>query len=245
MFDPFGDFETRGYLRNASGEKDPDIIRAAEHALFRAQLPTALTYLAKAKALEYEHFLGVHKILFEGLYEWAGQDRAAIAPMSAISKGPVHFARPEECQRAVKYGLHLGQQEGNMRARPGHVMGLFAFGHPFLEGNGRVMLLVHAELCFRQGLSINWLGTTKGGYLEALSREIADPHGNHLDGYLRAHIAEPLPRNRWLQVAHDLRGLEGKPDETDIAQVYSDPGVEAEQEAFERQRGYDLSKLAV
>ena len=33
-FDPFGDFETQGYLRNLAKEKDPDIVRRLEHASF-------------------------------------------------------------------------------------------------------------------------------------------------------------------------------------------------------------------
>lgn len=33
-FDPFGDFETRGYLRNLFGEKDPEIVRHLEHSSF-------------------------------------------------------------------------------------------------------------------------------------------------------------------------------------------------------------------
>jgi cell filamentation protein len=30
-FDPFGDFATRGYLRNFAGEKDPEAIKHLEH----------------------------------------------------------------------------------------------------------------------------------------------------------------------------------------------------------------------
>lgn len=45
MFDPFGDFETTGYLRNTSAEKDLTVVKAAEHTLFRAQLPEALAFL--------------------------------------------------------------------------------------------------------------------------------------------------------------------------------------------------------
>ena len=29
-----------------------------------------------------------------------------------------------------------GQEKETMRAKPGEVMGLFAYGHPFLDGNG-------------------------------------------------------------------------------------------------------------
>lgn len=39
MFDPFKDFDSAGYLHNFDGEKDLDIVKVAEHELFRAKLP--------------------------------------------------------------------------------------------------------------------------------------------------------------------------------------------------------------
>jgi len=44
MFDPFGDYALRGYLRNSENEKDLEIIKIAEHELFRAQLPAVLDF---------------------------------------------------------------------------------------------------------------------------------------------------------------------------------------------------------
>jgi cell filamentation protein len=38
VFDPFGDFATEGYLRNFDKEKDPEIVKIAEHELFREQM---------------------------------------------------------------------------------------------------------------------------------------------------------------------------------------------------------------
>jgi cell filamentation protein len=40
-FDPFGDFETQGYLRNLAKEKDPDIVRRLEQ---RATLSCCLSF---------------------------------------------------------------------------------------------------------------------------------------------------------------------------------------------------------
>lgn len=37
-FDPFGDFNTKGYLRNTLREKDPVIIKKLEHSFFEANL---------------------------------------------------------------------------------------------------------------------------------------------------------------------------------------------------------------
>jgi cell filamentation protein len=41
-FDPFGDFETQGYLRNLAKEKDPKIVRRLEHASFMTGIDAAL-----------------------------------------------------------------------------------------------------------------------------------------------------------------------------------------------------------
>ena len=50
-FDPFGDFATKGYLRNIAGEKDRAIVRRMEHAAFTTGLDVAFDALAKRKTL--------------------------------------------------------------------------------------------------------------------------------------------------------------------------------------------------
>jgi cell filamentation protein len=40
-FDPFGDFATRGYLRNVENEKDPEIVRRLQHTAFTLGLDAA------------------------------------------------------------------------------------------------------------------------------------------------------------------------------------------------------------
>lgn len=238
MFDPFGDFETRGYLRNTAAEKDIAIVKAAEHALFRAQLPAALASLARCRTIGYGDFLAVHRLLFGALYPWAGQDRAELMPEKAIIKGSVYFCHPRDCRRAVEDGLARAQERGEMRTRPGFIMGLFAYGHPFLDGNGRSMLLVHAELCFRAGISIDWTRTRKDPYLQALTREIEDPNAGHLDTYLAPFIGAPIPRDQWQAAVTVLPGLDGAGSQEDAVARYADPQVADGYAAFERKRGY-------
>jgi hypothetical protein len=50
-FDPFGDFATRGYLRNLANAKDPDIVRRLQHNSFMTGLDQALANLAGQKRL--------------------------------------------------------------------------------------------------------------------------------------------------------------------------------------------------
>jgi cell filamentation protein len=240
VFDPFRDFDTAGYLRNFAGEKDLDIVKIAEHELFRANLPDAVSYLARRKAITYRDFLKVHEILFKGFYPWAGEDRMRTAPDRSITKGETVFASPADAVRAVTHGLRLGQDAATMRARPGEVMGLFAFGHPFLDGNGRTMLLVHAELCRRAGFSILWHNTRKADYLRALTQEIASPVEHPLDAYLLQFIGDAQEKESWVQSANVLQGLDGGREPDQIGGDFSDPVVIAQYRQFERQRGYEL-----
>jgi hypothetical protein len=73
MFDPFNDFESSGYLRNARKDKDPVVIKHMEHNLLRANLKEAFDYLSQNEIIEYADFLEVHKILFGDYYPWAVQ----------------------------------------------------------------------------------------------------------------------------------------------------------------------------
>ena len=47
-FDPFGDFETQGNLRNLTKEKDLEIVRHLEHASFMTGIDAALESLRAA-----------------------------------------------------------------------------------------------------------------------------------------------------------------------------------------------------
>ena len=137
IFDPFNDFETRGYLRNVFLEKDLSIIKHAEHSAFMAGLADAFNFLSSIQVLSYKDVLHVHKVLFGDVYPWAGQDRAQTAPEIAVSRGNVLFSHPQDSKAAVEYALKLGSDKAVMSKKPGEVMGYLAYGHPFLDGNGR------------------------------------------------------------------------------------------------------------
>ena len=236
MFDPFSDFETEGYLRNKFAEKDTNVIRELEHTMFRAGLDDALVYLAARAELTYGDFLAVHKTLFSEIYPWAGKDRYELLPDKAISKAGVKFCHPEEIQRSIEYGLSLGQDKNRMRERPGEVMGLFAYGHPFLDGNGRTMLLIHTELSYRAGFSIEWEKTAKVDYLTALSHEIERPRERPLDNYLSQFIGETRSRDSWGGSIRSIEGLDGQSLMNSVDGDYSDERVSREYLAYKLER---------
>jgi len=240
VFDPFKDFAEAGYLRNHHKEKDLAIVQQLEHELFRANLGEAMNYLAQCRTLGYEEFLTVHRILFSAIYPWAGQDRSTVAPTVAVSKAGIWFCHPRDARRAVEEGLKIARDPEQFRQRLGEVMGLFAYGHPFLDGNGRTMLLVHSELCHRAGISIDWQRTSKAGYLAALSEEIESPGKRQLDNYLKPFVGAAQARDSWGGSIYDLRGLDGRGTENTIEGEYSDADVSEKYREFERNRGYQI-----
>lgn len=240
MFDPFKDFDSAGYLRNAAKEKNPKIIKQIEHALFTANLQDAMAWLAKRRPIAYSDFLKVHHILFSGFYPWAGQDRMATAPDIAISKGGTLFSHPRDAQRAVEEGLRIGASKQAMQQSPGMVMGLFAYGHPFLDGNGRTMLIVHTVLCHRADFSIDWNKTNKTDYLAALDAEIAKPGKGILDNYLKPNITAAQNPKIWSTAIQSIKGLDGRETGDKVEGTFSDPLVSQKYRNFEQNRDYEI-----
>lgn len=238
MFDPFNDFETNGYLRNFRKDKNLEIIKRFEHAYFEANIDTALDFLASCPRITYADFLKVHHILFSDYYPWAGQDRSITSPNCAIKKADTLFAHPMSVQLAIEQGLGLANDPKMMNHKFGEIMGLFAYGHPFLDGNGRTMLLVHIELCYRAGFSIEWDRTNKTDYLVALSNEIDKPGKGILDNYLLQYKTTTADRTSWSNHISAIHGLNGIHGDVQIGEDLSDPTVAEKYEKFEEHRGY-------
>jgi cell filamentation protein len=233
-FDPFGDFETRGYLRNVAKAKDPGIVQRLQHNSFLTGIDAALEHLKGQPTLAYGDVLHAHKTLFEGVFPWAGEDRLANAPNLFVSKGPVLFAHPNDVRKAVDYALQMGQDKALMRQKPGQVMGYLAYGHPFLDGNGRTMMLVHAELARRAGFGIDWGSTGKDEYLTALTAELETPDQGKLDQYLKPFVREGAGAS----VADAIKaapGLDGNNADA-VAGTTNNAALKAQYEAQELKR---------
>ena len=241
MFDPFGDFQSAGYLRNIERLKDPEEIKVQEHLFFEANLEQALLYLERLSApVDYNNFLEVHRILFGAFYPWADQDRHALGVGRLVGKGgSVQFEASELCQRAVEWGLNMGNDHATMRTRPGEVMGAFAWGHPFLDGNGRTMLVVHSVLSHRAGISVAWSATRKHDYLDALTQELQQPQRHHLDAYLRPFVQPTAVQGSLLEHLQGLPGLDGRGSDQDanIAYAADDPRANSSYLDMKRLRG--------
>lgn len=226
-FDPFGDYESRGYLRNLAQEKDPAIVRRLEHASFTTGIDDAFAALQKKKVLTYGDVLSAHKTLFDAIYPWAGQDRTQTAPHIAVSRGGVLFAHPNFIQNAVDHALKLGNDPLAMREKAGEVMGYLAHGHPFLDGNGRTIMVIHSILAQRAGFSVDWASTDKTAYLQALTEELDNPGKGILETYLKPYIRPAVTDLKEHVTA--ARGLDGGVAATDAVRGRNDdPAIQAE-----------------
>jgi cell filamentation protein len=235
-FDPFGDFQTRGYLRNLANEKDLDIVRRLEHTSFTTGIDAAFDRLATIKRLSYQDVLETHEILFEAVYPWAGQDRLVTAPDLAVSKGSVLFARPEDIQLAVDFALDHGQDKKFMLAKPGEIMGYLAYGHPFLDGNGRTIMVVHGVLAQRAGFSIDWAATEKSDYLSALTKELDSPGKGHLNTYLKHFVRDAATDDGLATKIAQAPGLDGGAELNEVLGKTNDPALQARYEQQELKR---------
>jgi cell filamentation protein len=189
ILDPFGDYQTEGYLRNIYKEKDLAIIGHLETAAFEDQVHEAISFLRKLPGIDYQHITETHRILFDSIYPWAGQDRSENAPHIAIVKAGYKtlFAHPADIRRAAEYALQLAKDTTHLREHPGQVFGYLAHAHPFLEGNGRTILTIYAELCRRADFHIEWEGVEKNTFLRALTNDLLEP-GCSMDELLLPYV---------------------------------------------------------
>ncbi|BCX71239.1 Fic/DOC family protein [Pseudomonas izuensis] len=231
-FDPFGDFEAAGYLQNSLQLKDPTEVKESEHLSFELSIEDALAYLAKKKPIDYQAVLKVHEILFSGFYHWAGKDRNALVPHLAVFKGSYDdprstiFEHPHSIKMSVDYALELAADKKRFKEQPGRVMGQLAFAHPFLDGNGRTILLVFMELCYRAKFAIDWSRTNKDDYLRALSDEIREPREGNLDSYLKPFIVDISSRDEWPETISGIKGLDGLDKEGITYESLDNPQVQ-------------------
>jgi cell filamentation protein len=204
ILDPFGDYESAGYLRNVYGVHDLELIGHLETAVFQQEVLGTVRYLRRVPLLQYEHVTETHRQLFISLYPWAGQDRSITAPTIAIAKGGYNtlFAHPAACRIAAEHALRHGQDLNYLRTHPGEVFGYLAHSHPFLEGNGRTILTIFAELTRRAGFHIEWESIDKRQFLNALTEELLHPGRGIMD-----QLVLPYVRDGVLTVAMMARRL--------------------------------------
>jgi cell filamentation protein len=109
-------------------------------------------------------------------------------------------------------------------------MGYLAFGHPFLDGNGRTIVTLFSALAQRAGFSVDRSATDKDAYLDALTKEIEAPSRGHLDNYLAKFIRKPVAHEELAAQVIKAPGIYGRTpavDENEVIGNVDAPEVKA------------------
>ena len=136
------------------------------------------------------HLKGLHKWLFQDIYEWAGTTRSV-----GLTKGQSVFAKPmfiEAQARTMFLQLHSENllrhvSIDDLAQRLAWYYGNLNSLHPFREGNGRTQRLFFRQLLGPRGLRLNWSDITAD---EKIAACVASHNGD--DSHLAALFKRTL-----------------------------------------------------
>jgi cell filamentation protein len=157
-------------LKNKLGIKDGNALTIAEREitslkilkLYNAQIFGEFNFVTLCK---------IHKIIFEDIYEWAGQTRRG----DFLSKGNAIFCRGPYVVKNAKIIFGNILKENNLAGmgkskfveRTAYYMGEINALHPFREGNGRTSREFFRQLSLNANYTLDFSKTEKEKLLTA------------------------------------------------------------------------------
>ena len=155
-------------LKNELGIKDEKELAEAEQEITSLRIAKLDSEPLEGE-LDLDYVKRIHKYLFEGIYEWAGETRR-----TDISKGNI-FCQHELIEvnaealfnQLKSEGFLVGLDEGDIAVRLAYYLGDINTIHPFREGNGRVQRIFIRELASRAGYLVNFDGVTPEEMIKA------------------------------------------------------------------------------
>ena len=150
-------YENSEVLINNLGLKDREQLYQAEKKIVLAKL-YELRQNNQIGEFDLNHFVSIHKFLFEDIYPFAGLFRT-----ENIAKGTFSFAEWEyiesELNRLLdnlkKENYLNGISKEQLAERLAYYMAELNVLHPFREGNGRVIREFVRELAYKNGYNLN------------------------------------------------------------------------------------------
>ena len=182
-----------GTLRNKLGLTNPTKLSDFERDVSALRQASMIVNPVGGK-LDFQHLKGVHKTLFQDVYDWAGQTRTV-----EISKGPSAFASVQHINTHAEKVFgdlaadnHLqGMGREQFLDRAAHHLGEINALHPFREGNGRAQRAFMDEVAGRAGYGFDWSRTTQKEMIDASFESFHSPP-KKLRALLDKTLIEPL-----------------------------------------------------
>lgn len=144
-------------LRNALDIRNPEQLRQVEADLTRMRI-ARLAAAPLAGSFGLAHLRAFHRVLFEGVYEWAGELRSVPLAKSDLFCLPQHIeSYAGEVFRRLAGERRLAGLDGEAFVdRLAHYLGEVNALHPFREGNGRAQRAFIGQLAGVAGYALDW-----------------------------------------------------------------------------------------
>ena len=145
-----------------------------------------------------EHLQGIHRYLFQDVYEWAGDFRTV-----DIAKGNSYFAHVPYIESTLKgvFGelseeRHLrGLNQERFASRLAQTLGTLNAVHAFREGNGRAQREFVRELAYKNSYWIDWSKVSREELYQASDASFMRGDNTFFEKLLRRAI-EPIDRDK-------------------------------------------------
>mgnify|MGYP003308303743 CR=1 FL=1 len=146
-------YKDSNILKNKLDIKDSNLLEDIERKLVIAKL-FELRQNTKIGKFDIEHFVGIHRYLFEDIYPFAGLFRT-----ENIAKGHFSFAQWEFIEKELRRLLDELKQDNYLNdlnkeeftKKLAYYMAELNVLHPFREGNGRTIREFIRQLAFYNG----------------------------------------------------------------------------------------------
>jgi cell filamentation protein len=144
-------------LRNALGIRDAEQLHRVEANLTRLRI-ARLGADPLPGDYDLAHLQAIHRALFDGLYEWAGELRTVPLAKDQLFCLPEHIeSYAGEIFARLGGDRHLvGLDREAFVARLAHYFGEVNALHPFREGNGRAQRVFFGQLAAHAGYQLDW-----------------------------------------------------------------------------------------
>lgn len=155
-------YEDVPVLRNLPGIKDSEALKQVEGDLTRMSM--AIVYARENEKFNTETLCDIHRTIFGGLYEWAGEFRTIpiMKPEEVLGGDTVRYALPSE----IKKQLDQASRE-IAKLKPNGVKKDIVFRivritaaiwqtHPFREGNTRSVVAFSVLLAAKLGVKLDY-----------------------------------------------------------------------------------------
>ena len=159
--DPYLDPET-GVLRNLVGAKTYEDLNRAEAEFVASRTGRFLEGALFSPSGSLEDLCCIHKVLFQDIYDWAGQVRTI--EIRKNMEGSEFFLPSVNIVTGIAWSqaelqkdhLLMGFDRPEFIERLSYHYDNYNFVHPFREGNGRTQRLLWTLICHNAGFDLDW-----------------------------------------------------------------------------------------